>query len=85
MAKAEGFGDLLAKAGLDAVETTEHFAACRRRIAAEREGVKQAQAERRKRLLDLGIEKQEVEKQAKEVNDELVSLLSARATFPASA
>ena len=82
VAKAESFGGLLARVGLEEVETAEHFAACRRKIAAERDAIKQAQAERQKRLLDLGGEKRELDKQAREVNDEVVSLRSRKSNIP---
>jgi uncharacterized protein YPO0396 len=82
MVKAENFGKLLAKAGLDFVETAEHFAACRLRVADASGHVRQAQAERQERLLRLGGERQELDKQAKEVNDELVSLRSRKSNIP---
>ena len=82
VAKADSFGGLLVRAGLEQVETAEHFAACRRTIALERNAINQDQAERQKRLLDLGGEKRELDKQAKEVNDEIVSLRSRKNNIP---
>jgi uncharacterized protein YPO0396 len=82
MAKAESFAKLLARAGLDPVETAEQFAAGRRQITAANAAVEQAQAEGQNRLLALGGEKQELDKQSKEVNDELVSLRSRKSNIP---
>ena len=50
MEKAERFGKLLAEAGLDQVETAEHFAVRRSQIAAAREAAKQDLADAQNRL-----------------------------------
>ena len=54
MEKAERFGKLLAEAGLDQVETAEHFAVRRSQIAAAREAAKQDLADAQNRLTDAG-------------------------------
>jgi uncharacterized protein YPO0396 len=82
MLKAESFGALLARAGLDPVETAEHFAAARRQITTANAEVEQAATECQNRLLALGGDKQELDKQSKEVNDELVSLRSRKSNIP---
>ena len=82
MAKAESFGALLARAGLEPVETAEHFAVARRQITAANIEVEQAAAEGQNRLLALGGNQQELDKQSKEVNDELVSLRSRKSNIP---
>jgi uncharacterized protein YPO0396 len=84
MAKAESFGQMLTKAGLDPVETAGQFAACRRQVTAARAAVEQAQAELQKRLRGLGGEERELGKQAKDVNAELVSLRSRKSNIPLS-
>ncbi len=54
MDRAERFGKLLAEAGLDPVETAEHFAARRREIAAARDRAKADLADAQNRLTDAG-------------------------------
>ena len=82
MLKAESFGALLARAGLEPVETAEHFAAARRQITAANTEVEHDATEGQNRLLALGGDKQELDKQSKEVNDELVSLRSRKSNIP---
>jgi uncharacterized protein YPO0396 len=82
MLKAESFGTLLARAGLEPVETAGQFAAARTQITAANAQVEQVQAEGHNRLLALGGDKQELDKQSKEINDELVSLRSRRSNIP---
>src|SRR6266567_643934 len=54
MDRAERFGKLLAEAGLDPVETAEHFAARRREIAAARDRAKADLADTQNTLTETG-------------------------------
>jgi uncharacterized protein YPO0396 len=74
MERAERFGKLLAEAGLDPVETAEHFAARRREIEAARDAAKQDLADAHNRLTDAGYAVKGLEEKAAGVNAELVSL-----------
>jgi uncharacterized protein YPO0396 len=74
MDKAERFGKLLAEAGLDPVETAEHFAVRRSQIAAAREAAKQDLADVQNRLTDAGYAAKALGDKAAGVNAELVSL-----------
>jgi uncharacterized protein YPO0396 len=82
MANAERFGKLLAQVDLEAVETAEHFALCRRQVAAARSGLEQAQADFQNRLMELGGDKKKLGEQAGEVNAELRSLRSRKSNIP---
>ena len=72
--RAERFGKLLAEAGLDPVETAEHFAARRHQIAAARDRAKQDLADAQNRLTDAGYAAKALGDKAAGVNAELVSL-----------
>ena len=74
MDRAERFGKLLAEAGLDPVETAEHFAARRHQIAAARDRAKQDLADAQNRLTDAGYAAKAIGDKAAGVNAELVSL-----------
>jgi uncharacterized protein YPO0396 len=82
MANAERFGKLLAQVDLEAVETAERFAVCRRQVAAARSGLEQAQADFQNRLMELGGDKKKLGEQAGEVNAELRSLRSRKSNIP---
>jgi uncharacterized protein YPO0396 len=74
MDKAERFGKLLAEAGLDPVETAEHFAVRRGQIGAARDRAKADLADAQNRLTDAGYAAKALEDKAAGVNAELVSL-----------
>ena len=74
MDRAERFGKLLAEAGLDPVETAEHFAVRRSQIAAAREAAKQDLADAQNRLTDAGYAAKALDDKAAGVNAELISL-----------
>lgn len=74
MDRAERFGKLLAAAGLDPVETAEHFAARRHQVAAARDRAKQDLADAQNRLTDAGYAAKALGDKAAGVNAELVSL-----------
>src|SRR6266550_885492 len=74
MEKAERFGKLLAEAGLDQVETAEHFAVRRSQIAAAREAAKQDLSDAQNRLTDAGYAAKGLDDKATGVNAELISL-----------
>ncbi len=81
--RAGTFGDLLAKAGLDPVETAEHFAARQREIAEAQQIARQAQVDSQNDLTDATVEKKELDADAARVNKELRSLRSRKSNIPA--
>ncbi len=74
MDRAERFAKLLAEAGLDPVETADHFAARRLQIAAARDRAKQDLADAQNRLNDAVYAARGLQDKAAGVNAELVSL-----------
>ncbi len=74
MDRAERFGKLLAEAGLDPVETAEHFSVRRREVAAARDRAKADLADAQNRLTDAGYAAKALEDKAAGVNAELLSL-----------
>ena len=74
MDRAERFAKLLAEAGLDPVETADHFAARRHQIAAARDRAKQDLTDTQNRLNDAAYAARGLEDKAAGVNAELVSL-----------
>jgi uncharacterized protein YPO0396 len=74
MDRAERFGKVLAEAGLDPVETAEHFAARRREVAVARDQAKADLADAQNRLTDAGYAAKALEDKAAGVNAELLSL-----------
>jgi len=72
--RAERFGQLLAQAGLDPVETAEHFAVRRLQIAAARDRARQDLADAQNQLTDTGYRAKALDGEAAEVNAELLSL-----------
>jgi uncharacterized protein YPO0396 len=81
--RASAFGDLLKQAGLDPVETGEHFTDRRRQITAEADATKQALAASQNALTEATVAKRDLDGQAAEVNRELLSLQSRRSNIPA--
>jgi uncharacterized protein YPO0396 len=80
--KSERFGELLAKAGMEPVETAEQFTERRREIISERAAAKQAQAECQNRLVEVAVEAKALKEQAEDLNAELRSLRSRRSSIP---
>ena len=80
--RAGRFNALLAEAGLEPVETANHFAARRLEITAAREGARQAQAVGQKRLTDIGGDIRTLSVQAEKVNAELRSLRERKNNIP---
>ncbi len=74
MDRAEEFGKLLARAGLDPVETAAHFAARRQEITAVRDRARQDLADAQNKLTEAGYEAKALGDEAADVNAELVSL-----------
>ncbi len=74
MDRAERFGKLLAEAGLDPVETADHFAARRHQIAAARDRARQDLTDAQNKLTEAGYTAKELRDKAAEVNAELISL-----------
>ncbi len=74
MERAGRFGNLLAEAGLDPVETADHFAARRLQIAAARDRASQDLADTQNTLTETGYKAKALGGEAAEVNAELLSL-----------
>ena len=81
--RATAFGDLLKQAGLDPVETREHFAARRLQITAEANVTSQALTDSQNALTEAAVVKRDLDQQGAEVNGELRSLQSRRSNIPA--
>ena len=78
----QSFSGLLGQAGLDPVETAEHFAVRRQRITAARSVVDTELADAQNKLTDVRVDKQRLDAQAAEVNAELRSLRERRNNIP---
>jgi uncharacterized protein YPO0396 len=83
LARSEIFGKLLAAAGLDPVETAEHFAIRQRQIASTRGATDQAYAESQEKWADATVAKRKLDEAAVEVNKELRSLQARKSNIPA--
>jgi uncharacterized protein YPO0396 len=82
MAKAEQFGELLAKAGMGSVETPGQFTDRRREIVEQREAAKHAQAAAQNRLTEVAVDAKSLRDEGEELNAELRSLQSRRSSIP---
>jgi uncharacterized protein YPO0396 len=81
--RATAFGGLLKQAGLDPVETREHFAARRLQITAEANATGQALTDSQNALTEATVVKRDLDQQGAEVNGELRSLQSRKSNIPA--
>jgi len=81
--RATAFSDLLKQAGLDPVETREHFAARRLQITAEASTTSQALTDSQNALTEATVVKRDLDQQGSEVNGELRSLQSRKSNIPA--
>jgi len=81
--RATAFADLLKQAGLDPVETREHFAARQRQITAEAAATSQTRTDSQNALTEATVAKRKLDEQAAEVNQELRSLQSRKSNIPA--
>jgi len=81
--RAKAFGGLLKQAGLDPVETGEHFAARQPQITAEAAATSQIRANSQNALTEATVAKRKLDDQAVEVNQELRSLQSRKSNIPA--
>jgi uncharacterized protein YPO0396 len=82
MEKAKRFGELLATAGLDPVETPEHFAVRRGQISRAQAATSQALADRQNALTDAGVRASSLNGEAEEINAELLSLRQRKTSIP---
>ena len=82
MRKAERFGELLAKAGMEQVETASQFSARRREIDEAAATGSQRRADCQNRLTEVAVEASVAQGQAAELNAELVSLRSRTSSIP---
>jgi uncharacterized protein YPO0396 len=80
--KSAEFSDQLRQAGLDQVETAEHFAARRAQIAAARERSGQDLAECQNRLVETEVDAKQRRDEAAGVNAELRSLQERKTNIP---
>jgi uncharacterized protein YPO0396 len=80
--KAERYGELLARAGMDPVQTAEQFAARQRQVAAAAAAVSEEQADSQNRLTEAAVEAKSRDAEAAELNAELRSLQSRQTSIP---
>ncbi len=80
--RAENFGRLLNRAGLDPVSTPEDFAARRQEIAAAAEAARQALADSQNKLTEAAVDKRTLDAEAAEVSKELRSLQARKSNIP---
>jgi uncharacterized protein YPO0396 len=80
--RADSFGTLLTEAGLEPVETAEHFTARRHQIAAARVVTQQAIAESQNKLTEISVVKRDLDAEAGDVNAELRSLRARKSNIP---
>ena len=78
----QNFSVLLGQAGLDPVETAEHFAVRCQQITAARSLVDTEHADAQNKLTDARVDKQRLDAQAGEVNAELRSLRERKSNIP---
>ena len=78
----QSFSGLLGRAGLDPVETAEHFAVRRQQIDAAGSAVDTEIADAHNKLSDARVDKQRLDAQAAEVNAELRSLRERKNNIP---
>jgi uncharacterized protein YPO0396 len=81
-ARAQRFGELLARAGLDPVVTAEHFASRRHEIAAAHAASRQAIEDGDREIRRAAIEKGKLDEEAVGVNAELRSLKERKSNIP---
>jgi uncharacterized protein YPO0396 len=81
--RATAFGGLLKQAGLDPVETREHFAARRLQITGEANATSQTLTDSQNALTEATVIKRDLDQQGSEVNGELLSLQSRKSNIPA--
>ena len=81
--RAERFGELLAEAGLDPVQTPVQFAARRGEIATAHRATEQAIAGRQEEVTRAAMLKGKLDEDAAEVNRELLSLRARKNNIPA--
>ena len=82
-ARALAFGDLLRRAALDPVATSEHFTDRQRQVTAAADMTKQALTDSQNALTDATVAKRDLDEQAGDVNRELLSLRSRKSNIPA--
>jgi uncharacterized protein YPO0396 len=82
MEKAGRFGELLARAAMEPVESAEQFAARRREITAAAEAAGQALADCQNQLTEAAVEAKALKDEAGELNAELLSLQSRKTSMP---
>ena len=82
MARAQRFGNLLAEAGLDPVQTAAQFAARRGEITAAHQRASQAADDCQKRLKDIAGDERPLREESAKVSAELRSLRERKSNIP---
>jgi uncharacterized protein YPO0396 len=80
--KADRFGKLLAEAGMEPVESAEQFATRRGEIAGAESAAETERSDRTNALNEIAVAEAELEKEGKELNEELTSLKSRDSSIP---
>ena len=83
LARAARFTELLRDAGLEPVETAEHFAARRGQIVAAKQLTAQARTDSQNALTEIAVDKRKLDEEAGKVNAELRSLRARKSNIPA--
>ena len=80
--KAERYGELLERAGMDPVQTAEQFAVRQRQVAGAAGAVSEEQADSQNRLTEAAVEAKSRAAEAAELNAELRSLQTRKTSIP---
>ncbi len=80
--KAARFGELLVRAGMEPVQSTEQFSVRQRQITQAAAAVSQEQADCQNRLTEAKVEAKSLDDQAADLNAELRSLQSRKTSIP---
>jgi uncharacterized protein YPO0396 len=83
LARAARFTELLRDAGLEPVETAEHFAARRGQVVAAKQFTARARTESQNALTEIAVDKRKLDEEAGKVNAELRSLRARKSNIPA--
>ncbi len=82
LTRAQKFGELLLRAGLDPVPTAQHFAVRRQEIAAALDASRRAAADGDRQVTEAAIAKGKLDDEAASVNAELLSLQARKSNIP---
>jgi uncharacterized protein YPO0396 len=76
------FNELLAEAGLDAVEAAEQFEARRQQVLTESAAAENSATDGQNQLTEVAVDRRRIEDEGKELNADLLSLRNQRSNIP---